>query len=487
MGTRSDRDLPYVTTAERRQWDTHNRPLQTEIDALRAGLDRQEAALARKYFEERLAQLPNEIRDDVRTAVTLPADKRNAVQAYLAGKFEQRLRVDRSQLLKADAGFKKQTEEIERRVKALEARRVPEPKIRALWDRGEPSPTYLYARGDYLRPGRLVGPGVPSVLTDGQTPFVVKPPWPGSKKTGRRLALAHWLTQPDHPLTARVLVNRLWRHHFGIGLVKTLDNFGKSGARPTHPELLDYLARELVRQGWSMKALHRLMVTSATYRQASRVTPTHERLDPDNVLYSRMPLQRLGAEQLYDAMLLAAGCLDDTLYGPPDRVQARPDGLVTPVGTARGWRRLLYVRQQRKQLPTHLEHFDYPQMNPNCIERRESTVAPQALYLLNNGMVQQLADSFARRVAKEAGSDPVHQIECAYLIALSRPPSGEEREIGRAGLAQLTDHWARHLAGTGKRGGTDLKSVLPQEEASQRALATFCHTLLNSAAFLYID
>src|SRR5262249_3568434 len=206
------RHLPYVTTAERRAWEAHNARLQREIEALKPGKD--------------------------------PA-----------------------------------------RVKALEAQRLPEPRIQALWDRGEPSPTYLYRRGDPLRPGPLVGPGVPSVLTDGKTPFEVKPPWPGAKKTGRRLAFARWLTRPDHPLTARVAVNRLWKHHFGTGLVKTLGNFGKTGTPPTHPELLDWLAREFVHRsphapreeaphaeregydGGSLKAMHRLLMTSSTYRQ----------------------------------------------------------------------------------------------------------------------------------------------------------------------------------------------------------------------------
>jgi hypothetical protein len=214
---------------------------------------------------------------------------------------------------------KKPSPDIEARIKALQAKLLPEPKIRALWDRGEPSPTYLLQRGDYLRPGRLVGPGVPSVLTDGKTPFEVKPPWPGAKKTGRRLALARWLTRPDHPLTARVLVNRLWKLHFGKGIVKTLDNFGKAGARPTHPELLDWLAVEFVRRGWSIKAMHRLMMTSATYWQSSTVTAAHEQLDVDNSLYSRMPLTRMDAESLYDTMLLVAGCLDEARYGPPSR------------------------------------------------------------------------------------------------------------------------------------------------------------------------
>jgi cytochrome c553 len=364
------------------------------------------------------------------------------------------------------------------RVKALRAQLLPEPRVQALWDRGHPSPTYVYRRGDPLSPGRLVGPGVPSVLTDGKTPFEVKPPWPGAKKTGRRLALARWLTRPDHPLTARVAVNRLWKHHFGAGIVKTLGNFGKAGAPPTHPELLDWLAREFVRQGWGLKAMHRLMMTSATYRQSSAVTADRERLDPDNALVSRMPLVRLDAEGLYDTLLLVAGRLDETQFGPAAPVQVRGDGLVTPTGGARGWRRLLYVRLARKQIPTHLENFDYPQMSPNCLERRDSTVAPQALHLLNNGMVRQLAVYFAGRVSREAGEDVAKQVETAYWVALSRPPSAEERKVGVGALSTLADKWAKHLAVSGEPG---------RDAARRKALATFCHALMNSAGFLYVD
>jgi hypothetical protein len=349
-----------------------------------------------------------------------------------------------------------------------------EPGIQALWDRGEPSPTYIYRRGDYLSPGKLVGPGVPSVLTDGKTPFEVRPPWPGAKQTGRRLAFARWLIQPDHPLTARVMVNRLWKHHFGTGLVNTLANFGRAGARPTHPELLDWLAREFVREGWSIKQMHRLMMTSATYRQASAVTPQSERLDPSGAYYSRMPMVRLDAEALYDSLLLAADKLDERRGGPGDRVEVRGDGLVTPAAASGGWRRLIYVEQRRKQIPSHLETFDFPQMNPNCIERRDSTVAPQALHLMNNGMVQQLAEHFADRVRRESGSDPRKQIERAYWIALSRPPSEEEREVSLAAVAQLTERWSKTAGIAG-------------DESVRRALATFCQTLVNSGGFLYVD
>lgn len=361
-------------------------------------------------------------------------------------------------------------------------KQLPEPRIHALWDRGDPSPTYVYRRGDPQSIGRLVGPGVPSALTDGKTPFEVKPPWPGAKTTGRRLGFARWLTQSDHPLTARVAVNRIWKHHFGNGIVKSLGNFGRSGTPPTHPELLDWLARAFVKQGWSMKAMHRLMMTSATYRQSSAVRPEHAKLDPENSLVSRMPLVRLDAEALYDTLLSLAGRLDDTPFGPGDSVKARADGLATPVGTAKGWRRLIYVKAMRKQLPTHLENFDFPQMNPNCVERRDSTVAPQALHLMNNGMVQELSEHFAKRVHADVGADPSKRIERVYLIALSRPANIEEQQIGLDALEKLTDHWEKQMAATGK---SDRENV--HDEASLKALTSYCHAIMNSASLLFVD
>ena len=213
--------------------------------------------------------------------------------------------------------------------------------------------------------------------------------------------------------------------------------------------------------------MHRVMMTSAAYRQSSAVREVHEKLDPENTLFSRMPLVRMDAEMLYDTLLLAAGRLDQSRFGPGDAVRTRPDGLVMPAEKANGWRRLIYVQQMRKKLPTHLETFDYPQMNPNCLERRNSTVAPQALHLMNNGMVQQLAEHFARRVRKEAGDDPARQVERVYLIALSRLPSEEEKRIGREALARFAKEWGK--------------------DPAEKPLATFCHAIVNSAAFVYVD
>lgn len=478
LDVQGGRLLPHVTTAERREWEASEARITEAVKALRARLDQKANTLAAKHLEERLGKLPESIRSDVKVMLATAADKRNPIQQYLASKFEKELRIDREQLKKLDATFQRESDEDDAEVKRLEAKRREAPMIQALWDRGAPSPTYIYRRGDLNNPGRLVGPGVPSVLTDGKTPFEVKPPWPGAKSTGRRLAFARFVTQPDHPLTARVAVNRIWKHHFGSGIVKTLGNFGKAGTPPTHPELLDWLAGEFVRRGWSFKELHRLIMTSGTYRQSSDVTAQQRKIDPDNALYSRMPMTRLDAEALNDTLLLAAGRLNPRGYGPPDPVERRADGLVTPIGGAEGWRRMIYVRQSRKQMPTHLENFDFPQMNPNCIERRDSTVVLQALQLMNMGMVHELADRFASRVIEEAGMDQARQIDRVYLIATSRMPSADEGRIGLESLQELTRQWSITPAEPGKP-----NSAPP----AQRALATYCHAIMNSAAFLYVD
>jgi cytochrome c553 len=464
--------LPYVTTVERRAWDANNERIGQGVARLKQSLEEKTLTQTAKLLDGRLAQLPEALRADLRTMLVTAPEKRDTVQIYLAEKFESQLRVDRDALRAADAEFKAECEKIEREIKALEAQRTTEPMVHALWDRGEPSPTYVYRRGESASPGRLVGPGVPSVLTDGHTPFDVQPPWPGVHKTGRRLAFARWLVQPDHPLTSRVMVNRIWKHHFGTGIVKSLGNFGRAGTPPTHPELLDWLAREFIDRGWSIKAMHRLMMTSATYRQSSAVTPAHDERDPDNSWLSRMPLVRLDAEQLYDALLAVAGRLDATQFGPGDAVQLRDDGLLTPIGGEGGWRRLVYVKQMRKQLPTHLENFDYPQMNPNCIERRDSTVAPQALHLLNNGMVRQLAEHFAKRVSSESGAEPAREVDRVYLVALGRHATADEVQAGVEALQRLKDVAVQQA---------------PGGASADETLAVFCHAIMNSAAFLYID
>jgi hypothetical protein len=472
------RHLPFVTTAERGAWERHNQQLNEQIAEAEKHLKQHLDEVSARVFEERLRDVPEEMREGVRKALNLPPDQRDESQKSLAERFEKQLRPTPDELKKLDPNLMKQAADLETQIAGLRGKLQPEPRVQALWDRGDPSPTYIYRRGNFQTPERLVGPGVPSVLTDGKSPFVVTPPWAGAKSTGRRLAFARWLTQPDHPLTARVMVNRIWKHHFGTGIVTTLDNFGKAGAAPTHPELLDWLACEFVKRGWSVKDMHRLIMTSSAYRQSSQIDAATAEKDRANTLISRMPLMRLDAEALYDAMLSVAGRLDDTPFGPADQVQVRADGLVTPTAGPRGWRRMIYVQQARKKIPSVLESFDFPQMNPNCIERKASTVAVQALHLMNNGMVEQLAGEFARRVAREAGDIPERQVEQAWLIALSRRPTADEVQVGVDALLELRAAWnAQENSGKATEG----------DSASLHALTTFCHALLNSAAFLYVD
>lgn len=357
-----------------------------------------------------------------------------------------------------------------RRIKELEASRPPEPRLMALWDRGEPSPTFIYRRGNYLTPGALVPPALPAVLAPGRAPLDRSPPWPGAASTGRRLAFARWLVEPQNPLTARVIVNRVWSGHFGRGLVGTLGNFGKTGDRPTHPELLDWLACEFVRQGWSFKALHRLIMTSHAYRQTSLVTPRQEQIDPANRWLSRMPLRRLEAEELRDSLLAVSGRLNEARFGPPEPVRVRPDGLVLT-----GQRRSIYVQQLRKQPPSLLESFDLPAMNPNCLQRSDSLVAPQALHLLNDSAIREMSRAFASRVQRLAGPEPVSQVRLAYRLALGRPPALEEEKLC---LESLQD-FHQEL--------TSLAAAPSARHNPLKPLEILCHTLMNSAAFLYLD
>ena len=395
------------------------------------------------------------------------------------------------------AALRKEIASTNAKVRKLQRNRPPKPGIRALWDRGTPFPTYMFRRGDPTNPGKLVGPGVPSVLTDGKTPFAVKPPWPGAKKTGRRLAFAKWLTRPNHPLTARVMVNRIWYHHFGRGIVKSLGNFGKTGARPTHPALLDWLATEFVRNKWSVKQMHRVIMTSNAYRQVSNIKaggshPAGSRrtraagfggdVDPENTLLWRMPMKRMDAEVVRDSILAVAGELDLTQYGKPDPITARPDGLITSKRGKNGWRRSIYVQHRRTQMPTILENFDLPQMIPNCIKRPSSTVSSQALHLMNNQMIRTLSGKLAKRIItdlKADGQRPVgsasKQIQHLYHLTLSREPTREELKLGIDTLQQLETAWRKALQGDDK--------TLAQE----KALASVCHTVINSASFLYVD
>ena len=474
------RYLGSVLPEERQHWEQQKQAIDQQIAAARRQLKDREAEFLAEFRETRIAELSEEERDSVRELLNTSKEDRTAEQKELAEKHGDLLDVSDKQLRKEFPELAKLDKETAARVKKLQGQIPAEPMIRALWDRGVPTPTWVFRRGEFTNPGEPVGPGVLSVLSDGRTPFEPSPRRPGS--TGRRLAFAEWLTDRNHPLVARVIVNRVWSHHFGRGIVESLGNFGSTGTPPTHPELLDWLAVNFIEHGWSLKWLHREIMTSAAYQQSSQVEEEHQLHDPDNRWLSRMPLRRLEAEAVRDSLLAVAGRLNSQCFGNPDPVTVRDDGLVMSQPFRGGWRRTVYVQQRRKEIPTILESFDLPQMIPNCIERPNSTVATQALHLLNNGMVRELSRDFAERIAQAAPDDASRQVDLIYQTALSRTPTTEEKQLVLETLQELTTQWA-----AAAQQDAESDEPVPAASPEVRALANICHVVMNSAEFLTVD
>jgi hypothetical protein len=276
------------------------------------------------------------------------------------------------------------------------------------------------------------------------------------------------------------MVNRIWQQLFGEGIVSPPDNFGRSGSAPTHPELLDWLATEFMRNGWHIKPVIKLLMMSDAYTQASQRPDSAKmaEVDSGNRLLWRMRLRRLEAEAIRDSILSASGRIDLTVGGAPVPMDYRPDGMVvvsekdaaTP--TAK-YRRGLYMYQRRSFNMTMLSVFDEPVMDTNCTRRNTSAVVLQSLALLNDEFMLDQADAFAERVAKTAGPDEKARVETVFRIAYGRKPSAKELSWSLDSLHQVTDRY--RTANTA------------QEQAAQKALAALCHTLLNTNEFLYIE
>ncbi len=365
------------------------------------------------------------------------------------------------------------------------------PEARVLTDRdAKPRTTRLLYRGDVRNAGPEVQPGLPEVLCGESHDHEALALGAASSEfshvdrnaaTGSRLELADWIASEQNPLTWRVMANRLWHYHFGQGLVSTPSNFGRLGEPPTHPELLDWLAVEL-RQSAGLKALHRLIVTSATYRQAATLRPESHAIDPDNRLLWRMPRRRLEAEPLRDSFLAVAGSLNPAMGGPGVKPRIRPDLLVAsqrnkwPIVNQEGpqhWRRSVYVYVKRQlQLPL-LELFDSPATAHSCARREESLVPTQALVLMNDDFLREQAGHFAARVIREAGDDPLAQVERALWIALCAKPT--EQRV-REGASFVNDQIARLVS----------EGFTPAA-AQTAALADFCHVLMNLSEFVYVQ
>jgi hypothetical protein len=314
-----------------------------------------------------------------------------------------------------------------------------------------PAALHLLKKGDPKHPLDEVESGSLSMVSTLKRADT--PPPEGSKTSQRRLQLAKWITDPAHPLTARVLVNRLWQAHFGEGIVRSPDNFGFTGDRPTHPELLDWLADEFVKSGWSTKHIHRLIVKSRTYRQSS-LHPNAiaiEKTDAGNRLWWRFERHRLDAEQLRDRMLAASGAIDLRMGGPSFKPTVSADALEGLSMKGNAWkpsppeeqnRRSLYIYSKRGLLSPLMTTFDFVDTTLPCGRREISTVAPQALALMNNQFVHEQSDHLAERIAKSAGLDDDAQIQAAWQATLCRSPTVVEFTAARTHLVAQAKRFA---------------------------------------------
>jgi hypothetical protein len=330
-----------------------------------------------------------------------------------------------------------------------------------IW-REEPKPpaTHVFRRGDPYKPRDEVTPGIPAVL--GQQP---DPPQPAVRTSGRRLWLARWLTKADNPLTARVMVNRVWQWHFGRGLVPTANDFGTAGEPPTHPELLDWLAARFVADGWGLKPLHRMIVLSSAYQTSVAAPDEAVRADPKDALLGRWRQRRLEAEAVRDSMLAVSGSLNLQQRGPsmyPTLARAVLEGQSRP---GDGWgksderqqaRRSVYIFVKRSLAVPELDLLDAPDTTSSCEARPVSTTAPQALTFLNGAFANEQARLLAARLRREAGDGPAAQVRRAFELALCRPPRDEELKASVAFLAR-------------------------------QRLEAFCLVVLNLNEFVYLD
>ena len=474
-------------------------------------IDAERIAKEKRFIAEtknkELDKVPADMRDSVRIAVDTAVEKRNEQQKDLVAQFPgvavtagtlakfnpaAAAELERDKAAAAKLRAEKAADNLKRfteQAAEIRATIPPEGFVRALAEPANHIPvTFVFHRGDHEQPKQKVSPGELAVLTS--TEFAIPPNNPQISTTGRRLAYARHLTNGQHPLVARVLVNRIWAHHFGRGLVNPLGDFGFLGERPTHPQLLDWLADELMRSGWQVKRLHKLIMMSATYRQTSRRTEQLEELDPDNRLYGRMSIRRLEAEVIRDSVLAVSGSLFDKMYGEPVPVMEDEVGqIVIGKETLDGerkptkkiplhgneFRRSIYIQARRSRPLAVLETFDTPAMTPNCPQRNSSNVAPQALLLMNSQFSVEFSERFAQRVVGEVGDDVPAQIKLAWLLAFAKEPTVND-------IAAAESFLKNQFVNFGKQ-----TPKVDVKKTRHHALSNLCQALLGANRFIYID
>ena len=444
-----------------------------------------------EIFEKEIVKLPEAEREPYRVARATAKEKQTPEQKALIKKYPSALA-----LYSLDLYDKKKQDEVDAKMaeaKKVRAEKPVEGFVMALTEvKGQVPESKLFNRGDHEQPKQAVTPGELTILANAQVePF--RPAAVGTGSSGRRLAYAQWLTSGKHPLVSRVLVNRFWLNHMGRGIVNTPGDFGRQGELPSHPELLDWLADEFVKGGWKLKPLQRLIVLSNAYRQSS-ISTASMRVDPENKLYARFKVQRLDAEALRDSMLAASGSLVRAAYGAPSGIGRDPEGRVI-VGKDKGtittfkvesagqddFRRSIYVQVRRSTPLTVLDAFDEPTMVPNCEMRRQSTVAPQSLLMMNDTFILENSRRLADRLQAESPDDHRAQIAHTWNLLFGKPAVESDIAKSLSYLEQQTKALTQY------HHDIQHSKNAPKPNPPQEALASLCQILFSSNRFLYVE
>jgi Protein of unknown function (DUF1553)/Protein of unknown function (DUF1549) len=459
-------DLPDLPAEARRDYERRLRSWEQSTDEVRRQIEEIERPYRESFNRKRRGRFP----DEYAKLLDIPLAERTPLQAQIASMVAKQVYADDKAMF---GGMKSPEKDRWEVLKKKLGEAGPKPTVAtvamAFTDVGKDvPPTHVLTRGIWSRKGKQIAPGFLSAFDD-RVADVVAPS--DGNTSGRRTALANWIATPTNPLTARVIVNRVWQQHFGQGIVSTAGDFGSQGEKPTHPELLNWLATEFVESGWKLKKLHRLIVLSEAYQQGSIFNPEAAKFDPDNELLWRMNRRRLDGESLRDAVLSVAGVLNPKAAGPsvfpelPAEMKTAAGAWPVSADASERNRRSVYVFVKRNLRYPLFAAFDAPDRNETCSRRFETTTAPQALMLLNERLYAERAKQLAERVVREVGSEPDAAIEHSYLIAFARKPTSEERT---AAIQFLT-----------------IQSKNPG--GPKEALGDFCHALLNLNEFVYLD
>ncbi|MGC6451044.1 MAG: DUF1553 domain-containing protein [Pirellulaceae bacterium] len=482
--TPQNRKVSLYTSADREA----KAKAEEEIKSIEAERVKKQQAYIDATFEKEIAKLPEDVQQSVREAHTAAGKDRTDEQKALIKKYPSTVVTPGNLYLFDRAASDDLKTYTEKQTKLREALK-PEEFLRVLTEpAGEPPVTYVFSRGNFDSPLDAVEPGELSVIS-GLASMEIPHNAEQVNTTGRRTAFAELLTSGNHPLVSRVMVNRVWAHHFGTGIVDTPGDFGFLGGRPTHPELLDWLADEFVQSGWDIKQLHRIIMTSTAYQQTSNRNAQGNQIDRQKRLLWSMPVRRLESEAVRDGILAVSGMLDEQMAGVPVPVMAditgqwvigkenlnagRPGPVIDMKGQQ--YRRSLYVQVRRSRPLAVLEPFDLPELAPNCTKRPSSTVPTQSLELLNSDFVTAQSRFFAVKLTKQS-QDIEHQVSQAWRTAFGKEITGEEKEEAISFV-------------------TEMQEVLTKEYESRQlnddpiidAVAVFCQALLSSNQFLYIE